>query len=75
VRARSATFISSPSSGQELDLPIEKHVPDRASVDRTSCLQAYTLMGMEDEVGHFGLDAKEYFLDEHSKFPNSGLMN
>jgi hypothetical protein len=51
------------------------HDFDCASVDRKSCLRAYTPTSMEDEVGHFGLDAKEYILDEHSKFLNGGLMN
>jgi hypothetical protein len=85
VRDIRLLHVSSPSPDSELDLPIGKHVPDCASVDksvpdcasvdRKSCLRAYTPTSMEDEVGHFGLDAKEYILDEHSKFLNDGLMN
>jgi nitrate reductase (NAD(P)H) len=36
------------------------HDFDCASVDMKSYLRAYTPTSMEDEVGHFDLDTKEY---------------
>jgi hypothetical protein len=68
-------ILSLTSLNKVLSLHMSTHDFDCASVDRKSCLRAYTPTSMEDEVGHFSLDAKEYILDEHSKFLNGELMN